>query len=204
MRLLSKAGFGLALLTAMLAIAPAAKADPIVIQSGGFALHNLGNNGTVANGLDSLIGSAASGTRVVNGTGSFFALLNPVTFRTGFTGHGSEGSYDFNISQLLTINGQTRALNLAGNIEIGTYVDSVRILSSSPLTFRFNGFSVDVTVLPAEISAGTDAVLCDVLKARFTVRNDCNPVPEPATLSLLGIGIAGLAAKFRSRRRPRN
>ncbi|HVS81162.1 MAG TPA: PEP-CTERM sorting domain-containing protein [Pyrinomonadaceae bacterium] len=204
MRLLTKAGLGLAILLVSIAIAPAAKADPITIQSSNFALQGLGNNGTIANGLDNLIGAAASSSHNVNGAGSFIAILNPLTFTTGPTGIGSGGSYLFNFSQLLTINGQTQTLNIAGSIDISATVDTVHILSSAPLTFNFTTFSVDVNVLPADIvGPGADGgIFSDVLKAEFTVMpSDCNPVPEPATLSLLGLGLAGVAAKLRQRRK---
>jgi hypothetical protein len=60
MRLLTKAGLGLAILFVAISMAPAAKADPIVINTGGFSLTNLGNNGGGVSGLDSLVGAAAS------------------------------------------------------------------------------------------------------------------------------------------------
>jgi len=200
MRFVTKASLGLAVLFAWIAFAPAAKADPIAIHSGGFSLSNLGNNGGGISGLDALFGASASSTHNVNGAGSFIALLNPLTFTTGFTGPGSGGSYSFTFSQLLTINGQTQAMNLAGTIDIGTAVDSLHILSSTPLTFDFGTFSVDARVLPANIDGIGPGVFCAMLKAEFTVTSECNPVPEPATLTLLGLGLAGVAAKIRRRR----
>lgn len=135
MRLLTKAGLGLAILLVSVAFAPAAKADPITIQSGNFALQGLGNNGTIANGMDDLIGATASIPHTVNR--------------------------------------------------------------------GFDAFSVAVNVIPKDIvgPGAPGGVFWSPLKAEFTGTSHHNPVPEPATLSLLGLGIAGVAAKIRQRRR---
>src|SRR5262252_6898866 len=151
MRLLMKTGLVLAALVLLTATVPAVRADPITLNTGGFSLTNLGNDGTGTPGLDSLVGAATSNTHNLNGSGSFLALLNPLTFTTGFTGANSGGNHPFTFSQLLTINGQTQVLNLAGSIDIGHLVDTVHILSAAPLTFTFNTFSVVVNVIPTDL-----------------------------------------------------
>jgi hypothetical protein len=198
MRFLAKASVGLFVLVASIAFAPAIKADPIVIQTGGFSLNNLGNNGGGVPGFDILIGAAASISHNFNG--SFGAVLNPLTFKTAFTGPDSGGITDFNFSQDLTINGVTKTLNMAGQISIGHLVDNVSIFQSGPLTFNFNTFSVIVNVLPTNVDGFGTGDTQGFLKAEFQVTNT-SPVPEPATLSLLGLGLAGVAAKLRKRRR---
>ena len=203
MRLLTKVSLAVAALMISFAVAPAAKADAITIQSSGFSLPNLGNDGTGVNGLDLLVGAASSTTRNVNGRGSFIALLNPLEFTTGFTGANSGGSHLFDFSQLLTINGMTQTLNLSGSIDIGHLVDTVHIFQSAPLVFNFNTFTVTVTVLPTDIDGWGPGTFCGNLKAKIVV-NDCKPVPEPATLTLLGLGLAGAAAKFRKKRKAKS
>jgi PEP-CTERM motif-containing protein len=200
MRLFIKTSLVLAAVLLTIAVAPAAKADPITINAGGFSLSNLGNDGTGIPGLDSLVGAPSSSTHNINGAGSFIALLNPLTFTTGFTGANSGGNHPFTFTQLLTINGQTQVMNIAGSIDIGQLVDTVNILSSAPLTFNFNTFTVVVEIIPTSIDGWGPGVFCSDLSARIRV-NDCNPVPEPATLTLLGLGLAGAAAKLRQRRR---
>src|SRR5438105_3220159 len=200
MRFLTKVSLGLAALLISIAIAPATKADSITFNSGGFSLSDLGNNGGGVAGMDSLLGTAGSASHTINGSGSFIALLNPLTFTTAFTGHGSEGTYNFNFAQDVTIDGVTQTLNIAGTIDIGTFVDTVHILSSDPLTFNFGTFSVDVNVLPTSIEGIGPGEFSDFLKAEFVIRTEPNAVPEPATLSLLGLGLAGGAAKVPRRR----
>ena len=154
--------------------------------------------------MDTLVGAPTITTRDITGNRSFIALLNPLTFATGFTGPDSGGNHPFTFTQLVTINGQTQVMDLAGSIDIDHLVDTVHILSSAPLTFNFNTFSVMVSILPADIEGWGEGVFKGHLKARFDVIDNSNPVPEPATLTLLGIGLMGAAAKLRQRRRAKN
>jgi len=197
MRLLIRSAVVLAAVMVFSAASSAVKADPLTIQSGGFSLDNLGNDGSVPNGLDSLSGGAESSLHDLNGTGSFIVNLNQLSFMEGFTGIASPGLHDFVFTQAITINGQTQIMELLGRIDIGFTTDTIHILSSTPLTFNFYTFTVDVNVLPASIFGPGNGCYFDVLRAQLTVTD----TPEPATLTLLGLGLAGTAAKLRQRRR---
>jgi len=198
-----------AALVSLLLVAPDAKADPlqIITQSGGFQLTGLGNNGngTPNNQFDVFIGDAHSDSNTVDSSGGHFvALINPLTFIQDFTGVGSEGTYPLNFSELLSVNGQTQTLNLIGSLTIGTFHDSISLLTNSRIIWQFNSFTVSATVLPVTIFGADNGAYHDFLCARFEVNPTCDTtVPEPATMVLLGTGLAGFAAKVRQRRKAR-
>lgn len=208
----TKIGLSLATLVLVLMVVPTANADPLQIftQSGGFHLSGLGSNGngTGINDFDVLIGEPGSASHTVDSSGgSFTTVINPLTFIQGFTGFGSEGTYQINFSQLLTVNGQTLTLNGTGALTIGTFQDSISILSSEPLLFQFDTFTVSASVLPNTVHGGNqNGAYCDFLSVRFEVtpNRDSEPIPEPATLLLLGTGLTGIAAKVRKRRKARS
>jgi hypothetical protein len=201
----TKLGLSLAAFVLALAVAPSVKADPIeiVTQTSGFRLVGLGNSGVGNEGHDNfdfLLGDSHSASNFVDSAGgSFVTIINPLTFIQGFTGLGSEGLHEFSFSQLLTVNGQTQQINILGSLLVGDN-DTISILSSEPLLFQFDTFTVSASVLPVTL-LGADTDVFGALCARFEVAPNCNPVPEPGTMFLLGTGLAGIAARLRKRRK---
>ena len=95
MRLLTKAGLGLAVLLVSVAFAPVAKADLVTIQSGNFALQGVGSNGAIASGLDSLVEATASISSTVSGSFDAFSVAANVV-PTDIVRPGAVGGVSWN------------------------------------------------------------------------------------------------------------
>src|SRR5438874_722936 len=132
MRLFTKISLGLAAIVISIAIAPCAKADAITITTGGFNATGVGNDGTGAPGMDAVDSYVHTSTIDINGASSFVALLNPLTFTTGFTGLNSGGPHPFTVAEGLTINGQTQGINFVDRIAIAYLRDTMHL--TTPLS----------------------------------------------------------------------
>jgi hypothetical protein len=73
----------------------------------------------------------------------------------------------------------------------------------TPLAPDLQSWSRNENLDPDWLRIGTDIVGAGPFNAAFTVNGDLEPVPEPATLTLLGTTIAGLGAAGWRRRRER-
>ena len=153
-------------------------------------------------------------------------LFDPASFQTtpGATILLS-GTITNNTTSVLFVNSSGGALNLnqppGSNIvldatffirpNLTTYVlqpgDSTGVVPLVSLLIHPGAPNPSLTSGTIEICGGATAAACDQLgSVSFTVgvgRSPLVPVPEPTTVSMLGAGLAGLAAGVRRRRRAR-
>lgn len=196
--LLKSISLGIALVAVMTLSQGVARADEVTVSgsttgivTGVPQLTFAGNafTGTTALGVGSLSGANRLGTfslatAPLQGVAGNFTLNVTFTVPSGING-GQGTSYTATISGSVSPNvGQ-------GGVDVH--------FTSPSQTFTFNDGvntgSFTLTIADVFVQSGQTANLTAGL------RGSQNPIPEPATMFLLGTGLAGVAAKVRKRRK---
>jgi hypothetical protein len=198
--LLKSISLGIALVALLTLSQGVARADEVTLVgsttgtvSGVPQLTFTGNanfNGTTSLGIGSLSGP--------NSLGSFFLATSPQQLVAG----------NFTMNVTFTVptgiaggQGTTYTATIQGSVSPNVNQGGVNITFANPTqTFTFNNGttsgSFTLTVANLFVQSGQSANLT----AGFT--GSQSPIPEPATMLLLGTGLAGVAAKIRKRRKP--
>lgn len=197
--LLKTLSLGIALIAILTLSQGVARADEVTITgsttgsvTGVPPLTFAGNNnftGTTVLGTGSLSGS--------NSLGSFFLSTAPT--------QALSGSFTLNVTFTVPggINGgpsTTYTASITGSVSPNIDQGGVNITFVNPSqTFTFNNGtttgSFTLTVANVYVQSGRSAQLT------AGITGSQNPIPEPATMILLGTGLAGIAAKVRKRRK---
>jgi len=149
--------------------------------------------GTTALGVGSLSGSNSLGsfflaTAPLQSLGGTFALNITFTSPTGING-GQGAIYTATILGSVSPNINQGGVNIH-------FADPTQIFSFSGA----NGTGTfSLTVPDLFVQSGQSAILT----AGFRGEQGAPPIPEPATLVLLGTGLTGIAAKLRNRKKAR-
>lgn len=197
-RVLRGVVFSMALLVIVGAAPTSARADEVTLTgstTGGHAVPGLTFTGTqfftgtTALGIGSLSGANSLGTFSLN-TGPLAAIGGGFQLDITFTAP----------SGILGGQGATYVATIVGSISPNVDQGGVNVHFLNPTqTFTFNDGvntgSFSLTVADLFVQTGRSARLT----AGFT--GEQAPIPEPATLLLLGSGVTGVAMKLRQRKR---
>ena len=201
MRLLTLAG-------ALFAFTETAVADPISFSTSGYSISGIGAefqttyDSFTLTGLSGTVNQAPGSTASVEiGTYSFTVGPNcyactqtPSGFTTGFTA---------------TIDGQTRNILLPWSWSSTGPVDTLAVGAAAPVTYSLGADALTVTGLRLGDLSSAGGTVSGDLMASFNLSPVIAPpaahpattVPEPYSVALFGVGLAGLAFLTARRRR---
>ena len=181
------------------------EAASITFDAGAFDLTGIGNNGLGPDpSADELHVAAFSDTFIITvGDGVVHRVVNPFSFVVGNTGpHSDAGPLaNFLVPRSFIVNGHADTISQAGQVDIGEDFDTYEFFAGGTVTFNLgvDGF-LDVTPDARPIEALEGGFLEASFRLR-EVQSSADPIPEPASLVLLGTGLMAGAALRRWRKR---